>query len=342
MHHAHTTPCPTLGTDPCSMASRAYIGPLCHRSRHLLPDFRQSAKKPRLFGAARHGGAGRRAMIGGHVSRKRENSRRRGLSEALFEVQPRVAGGHHPVGPVEAQMRDRSPAGLGEERADRASPGLDRGADGGRALDRKPHEPLAQLGLVLHPRRDFLPDVAALAEVDAMQPLEARLEDIGLGCQLDPGLGDQMRDPDRVPVTAVIPRRLAVKPPAKRRIARVGDGPLGGGAGAAIDPERRGRDRHVGAQLVHRKPLHRRLGNAGVDVEKDRLAARHQQEVGEILALRRQQGGIDRAVLQPPHVVADEALQEMLAVRAGDLVDPSFGHGLLLRHSTSCIRHRPA
>ena len=43
------------------------------------------------------------------------------------QLQPGVAGGHRCARPVEAQMGDCPAAGLGEERADGASLGLDRG-----------------------------------------------------------------------------------------------------------------------------------------------------------------------------------------------------------------------
>ncbi|NJM84237.1 MAG: Ku protein, partial [Tabrizicola sp.] len=66
-------------------------------------------------------------------------------------------------------MGDAEAAALGEQRADRLALRDDLGADGRAARHRDAGKALAQVGLVLHPRGHFLPDIAALAEIDAVQ-----------------------------------------------------------------------------------------------------------------------------------------------------------------------------
>jgi hypothetical protein len=59
-------------------------------------------------------------------------------------------------------------------------------------------------------------------------------------------------------------------------------------------------DRDGRAEAVHGEPLGEAGRLAGIGIEKDRVAFVLQEEVGEVLALRRQDRGIDEAVLQPP------------------------------------------
>mgnify|MGYP003392545202 CR=1 FL=1 len=79
--------------------------------------------------------------------------------------------GAHPLpDAVKAQIGNAAPARLGEDGA-RLAPvsGQDRGAGRHRTVQGDAGEALAQFGLVLHPRGDFLPDIAALAEIDAAE-----------------------------------------------------------------------------------------------------------------------------------------------------------------------------
>jgi hypothetical protein len=96
-------------------------------------------------------------------------------------------------GPVKAQMGNPETAGLGVKRPRRLAVGQDFGADRRFALDPDLHQTLAKLGLVLHPRGDFLTDIAALAEVDAVQPFEPGFQDIGVvRNQFDAAFRDDM------------------------------------------------------------------------------------------------------------------------------------------------------
>ena len=197
---------------------------------------------------------------------------------------------------------------------------------GGRvALDADAGEALAELGLVLHPRRHLLADVAALAEVDAVQPLEAELENVAVvGHELDAGLGHRPRDPgrgERVVGRSGGRRRGLGRDdgaPAERGVAGIGEGAVGRGACADDDGAVGRLDRHLRAQAVEAEALGERGGAVGLDVDEDVGAVGDEEEVEEILALRREQRGIDRAVVEPVHVVGDEPLEEVAGIGPGD------------------------
>src|SRR6056297_3921699 len=168
-----------------------------------------------------------------------------------------LSGGHAGARPIVAQVGDAAPAGLGKERAGRLALGRgDGGGQRGRTVDRDEREPLLERGFVLHPGGHLLPDIAALAEIDAAQTLETDLEDEGVGGELYPRLGDAMRHPDAVKISAVIALLTAVEPPAEIGVARIGQRALGYRAGAAAHADIRLGDLHVRAQLVERQPLH--------------------------------------------------------------------------------------
>ena len=233
------------------------------------------------------------------------------------------AGRHLALRAVEPQIGQRRIAAAGEEHASRAPVGRgDLAPRCGLAVDADPGQSLAQLGLVLHPGGDLLTDIAALAEIDAMQALESGLKDEGVGRQLDPGFGDAVGHAQRVPVGAVISAGFAVKPPAEGRVARVGQGALGRGAGAAPHLQPGFRDIDLGAEAVHRQPLRQSRGQRAVDIQQNRpLRPGGKEEIGDILALRGQQGRIDQPLVQLADVVGDKALQELAGVGAGQAVD---------------------
>ena len=94
-----------------------------------------------------------------------------------------------------------------------------------------------------------------------MQALEPGLKDEAVvGDQLDICFGDAMGDPDRVPVDCGRAARGPIGAPAKVGMARIGEGACGRGAKAARDGQRRDRDPHFGAQLVHRQPPRQGVG----------------------------------------------------------------------------------
>ena len=55
------------------------------------------------------------------------------------------------------------------------------------------------------------------------------------------------------------------------------------------------------------------------------VAVGHEEEVEEILPLRREERGIDRALIEPAHVVGDEPLQKVARLRAGYPEDAAVG-----------------
>ncbi len=180
---------------------------------------------------------------------------------------------------------------------------------------------------MLHPRGDLLPDVAALAEIDAVQRFEPGFEDVGVGSQFHPGLGDAVRDADRLPVAAVVRFRFGtVGAPAKGRMARVGQGVVGRRAGAPVQVQPGLLDGDLRAQLVHGEAPHEVVGQPAGDVEQDIVAVALEQKIGKVLALRGEKGGIDQTLLQLADVVGDEVLQEMVCIRARYPEDAARGH----------------
>ena len=77
-------------------------------------------------------------------------------------------------------------------------------------------------------------------------------------------------------------------------------------------------DRHLGAQAVHHQPLAQLCGALPLSVEQDGVALIDQDEVEQVAALRRQQGGIEvSAEGQQVDIVADQALEEGASFLAG-------------------------
>ena len=159
------------------------------------------------------------------------------------------AGDELAGGAVEAEVGEAGAVGDGVERAGHLAAGADLGARRrGGALDAHAREALAQLGLVLHARGDLLADVAALAEVDAVQALEAHLQDVAVvGQQLDAGLRHAEGDAPRLHRRGRQRRDAGeegggvgdVGAPAEAGVARIGEGARRRGAEA--ERPRRGR-----------------------------------------------------------------------------------------------------
>ena len=211
---------------------------------------------------------------------------------------------------------------MGEQGATCLVPRQDGRANGRSTCDLHPHQTLAQIGLVLHPRGHFLPDIAAFAKIDAVQPLKPRFQQVAvIRDQLDPCFGNAMRHPDGIPVDQRRAARNAVAAPAKRRVAWVGKGSGRSGAKPARDRKVSGRDLHIGAQAVHHQAPLRAVGNVGFDVDQQSVGRGHHKEIGKILALRGQQRRPDdaRRLSKGQHVVAEHALQKGQAVSAGHL-----------------------
>ena len=85
-------------------------------------------------------------------------------------------------------------------------------------------------------------------------------------------------------------------------MARVVHGAVGRGAGAAFHLKLRLLDLHIGAQFVHLQPLQQAGGEGIGHVQQDRPRIDRiggEDEIGQKLALRRQQRGVDGAVAQP-------------------------------------------
>ena len=103
--------------------------------------------------------------------------------------------------------------------------------------------------------------------------------------------------------------------------------------GTRVAPERRGDGefladagkRHFGAQLEHRKPAQEIGKPRSLPLDANDLALLDQKEIVQVLALRGQKRGVERA-LRPEllDVVGDEALQEGPAVGTGDLQDAAI------------------
>ena len=137
---------------------------------------------------------------------------------------------------------------------------------------------------MLHPRGDLLADVAALAEVDAVQPLEAHLQDVAVvGQELDAGSRARRARCAAPPSRGVErARSRRGRRPGRRRSARQ---PRPGRAGRRRRPAAAGRaptttarsvgvDGDLGAQPVHAEALREGGGAVGLDVDQHVVAVR--------------------------------------------------------------------
>ena len=247
-------------------------------------------------------------------------------------------------------------AGLGEEVPDFTALSQDRGAGRGRPLHSDKGKTPAQFGLVLHPRRHLLAHIAALAEIDAVQTLKAGFQQIAvIGDQFDTRFGDEVLDPDRIPVDRGFGSATCstVFTPAQCRMTRVGQGtarrfrhPAGHGPVAGCQAD-------IGAQAVQHEAAQGGVGQHLWQVQKQGmpLAAGRDvahKEIGQILALRCQQGGPDQPRLlgQRQDVIADQPLQEGQGILAAKDHDPAaclrplvcFGPFLDIGHLRAPVR----
>ena len=105
-------------------------------------------------------------------------------------------------------------------------------------------------------------------------------------------------------IRALDPARGVPRVVAEHRVDRVGD---------------RRVDRHVGAQLVHRQPLHQVGRPVRLHIQQQGVVQLGDEEIEQILALRGQQSGVNRGPGRDPvDVVGDQPLQERPGVRAGN------------------------
>ncbi len=172
---------------------------------------------------------------------------------------------------------------------------------------------------MLHPRRDFLPHIAALAEIHPVEPLKSGLQNVGFVFhQLR--LGDDMLHPQRfeMVVGQSAYRCLTIKPPAHRRVARVGECPLGRFANAPPHWAFIGLYLHIGPQSIHGKPLRQSRRTGSRHIQQHPVAILRQKEVKHILPLRAEKRRIDRPVAQFHHIIRHQPLQKALPVAAGN------------------------
>ena len=116
-------------------------------------------------------------------------------------------------------------AGAGKDRTSRFAIGGDVRAGFYRRADLDLGQAFAQLGLVFHAGRYLLSDIAALAKIHAVQPLEPHFEDEAVRGKLCPGFRDHIGHPQRVPIRGVIGLRcVTIGAPAHAGIAGVAIG----------------------------------------------------------------------------------------------------------------------
>ena len=164
------------------------------------------------------------------------------------------------------------------------------------AVDLNLCQTFAQLGFVFHTGGDLLADIAALAEINAVETLKAHFKDIAVGRELNAGFRDHMRHPDCIPVAAILARHIAIKTPAQGRVARVRQGACGGLPGAAPHLQVGLVDGDIGAQLIHLEPLQKVICQIIGHIQQHRLALGGEKEIREVFALRGQDRRIDQTV----------------------------------------------
>ncbi len=200
-------------------------------------------------------------------------------------------------------------------------------------LHSHPPQAFFELGFMLHPRGNFLPHIAALAEIHPVEALKTRLQNVGL--VLDQlRLGDDMLYPQRFKIVfgQSLQHSLTIKPPAHGRMARVGKATLGCRANAAPHGALIGLYLHISTQPIHGEPLRQRGRAIRRYIEQHPVADLRQKEVKHILPLRAQQRRIYRPVAQFHHIIRHQPLQKALPVTAGNpqqlprFIMVSFGH----------------
>ena len=182
---------------------------------------------------------------------------------------------------------------------------------GGSALSaRSGKDALAGRAAMLHPRGQFLADIAALVEGDAMQFVQPGIQREDLVAAEIAAFRHAQRQP-----LGMIGGRAFQKIAASRRRRRCCAAPkrrepgIGEGDGAFGRPPGQARHRpqaagaasisDLGAQAVHREPLDQRLGLVRGAIQQQRAVAFGHQEIEQDLALGRQQGGIKPASRAP-------------------------------------------
>ena len=79
------------------------------------------------------------------------------------------------------------------------------------------------------------------------------------------------------------------------------------------------RQRHLGTQLVHAEPAQKVGAPARFAIDQEPVAQSGDEDVVQIFALGRQEGGVDSALRRHlGHVVGDDTLQEAGAIRPGE------------------------
>ena len=100
---------------------------------------------------------------------------------------------------------------LSEQASDRSTIGRYLGSNRRGPINPDFRQSFLERSLVPHSGRDFLPDIAALAEVDAVQALESGLENVGpVGNLFDVGFRNAVPNADIVPVHGL--RRRGLNP----------------------------------------------------------------------------------------------------------------------------------
>jgi len=215
---------------------------------------------------------------------------------------------------------------------------------------------------VAHARGQLLADEAALVEIDAVEFDEAVLQQERLvGLEIAGARGHAEVETMAVVVGEggrfgkVGERRLDLArftddPAAERGEAWIDDVDLGTRHRAGVAVEQRvDRDivalgeADVGAQAVEHEPADEVVEARGFDVEPERVAVGEHQEIEQVLALRRQQRGVERGRLgQLVQVVADQTLQQLRRIATADLQHAAVAQSRPARHRVPSVvaRHR--
>ena len=111
---------------------------------------------------------------------------------------------------------------------------------------------------------------------------------------------------------------------------RIGQGAIRRRASAALQIKLGILDRDVSAQLVHRQAFNQPVGQILGHIQQHRYVVPFEKEIGQILALWGQEGGVDKPVVQPLDIICDQPLQKAVCVLAGQAQNAAIGHGLIL------------
>ncbi len=136
-----------------------------------------------------------------------------------------------------------------------------------------------------------------------------------------------MSHADFVPFDAIAGlRRGAIRPPAQFRMTWINPAVIRCITEAAMGKHRRRFNLHIRSQPVHHQFLCQPIRKGFGHIQPNALRCLRQEKIGDVLALRRQQGRVDKALLQLVDIICHQPLQKWTHIRARKFQYSPLGH----------------